>query len=344
MSTSGARSLSRRRQGFTLIELLVVIAIIAVLIGLLVPAVQKVREAGNRIQCFNNLKQIGLALHNYHDTRKHFPSGHVEQCLPGTKPGTETGCTYYSNMFIDILPYLEQGNLYAVYKDFPVPNYMPGYLTNAAFAQQYIAVYSCPSDPRTNQLQSPETLAPNGGGNPSGGVLFQYMSSSYKYMSGRQDPSSTDTYSGYWDEVQITRAVFPTGRGAFHGDGYSGLFPEKIASVTDGLSNTLFVGERHSLTHCTTTNSRCPFWAASFNLYTGGAASPYSITLQPDYDKCQSVVNSNFCKYGWGSLHPGGISFLFGDGSVHTISPTIDMAIFNALATISGGEANVTYE
>ena len=126
----------------------------------------------------------------------------------------------------------------------------------------------------------------------------------------------------------------PAGRGLFHGDGYSGLKPERIANITDGTSNTIIVGERHTRTHPT----RGPFWADSFNLYSKGASWPFSISLLADYDKCASQVNSNYCKYGWGSFHAGGISFLFGDGSVRLIKTEIDMNLFMALSTIAGDE------
>jgi prepilin-type N-terminal cleavage/methylation domain-containing protein/prepilin-type processing-associated H-X9-DG protein len=325
----------RPRKGFTLIELLVVIAIIAILIGLLLPAVQKVREAAARIQCFNNLKQIGLAIHNYHDVNGHFPSAHIETCPPGTQPGTEGVCSYWSAWTIDLLPYLEQDNLWKTYNN-NVPNKDRA---NQAFCQTNVKVYTCPLDTRAGMILGPETLPPDGRGQTNPPTL--YMASSYKAMTGLGvvgGTGSTDTFGGYWDEVQAANNAHPAGKGAFHGDGYSGLQPERMASIQDGTSNTIFVGERHTRTHLT----RGPFWADSFNLYTSGAAYPNvpggNLYLQPDYDACAARINANYCKYGWGSFHPGGISFLFGDGHVRAVPTSIDLNVFNALATIAGSE------
>jgi prepilin-type N-terminal cleavage/methylation domain-containing protein len=309
-----------RRSGFTLIELLVVIAIIAILIGLLLPAVQKVREAAARIKCYNNLKQIGIALHSYHDSIGTLPSGHIELQVGGAYQ-------YFSCWSISILPYLEQDNLYRAYLDNPVPNQAPA---NQAFCTTKLSVYICPSDIRTNAVLLPETIAPDGGGNPG----IHYWPSSYKAMTGIGDAGSTQTFGGFWNEVQTALAVHPTGKGAFHGDGSSGLGPEKLVTIKDGLSNTLFVGERHTRTHFT----RGPFWADSFNLYSKGASWPYSITLLADYDACAAQINANYCKYGWGSFHTAGISWLFGDGSVRSINTNIDMNTFMALSTVNGGE------
>src|SRR4051812_30534321 len=126
------------------------------------------------------------------------------------------------------------------------------------------------------------------------------MAGSYKVMTGIGNTSNTNTYGGYWDEVQNALANNPSGKGAFHGDGYSGLQPERLTNITDGTSNTLFVGERHTRTHFT----RGPFWGSTFNLYSAGATYPAvpggNLYLQPDYDRCAASINSNYCKYGWG--------------------------------------------
>jgi prepilin-type N-terminal cleavage/methylation domain-containing protein/prepilin-type processing-associated H-X9-DG protein len=319
-----------RRHGFTLIELLVVIAIIAILIGLLLPAVQKVRESAAYLQCKNNLKQIGLACHSYHDANGSFPSGHIEL------KDVAGNYQYYMGWGINLLPYVEQQNLYNQYNN-AIPNQAPG---NQGFCKSSVPVYTCPIDPRANQIIAPETIAPDGGGN-NGSIL--YMAGSYRCMTGIGDIATTDTYGGFWNEVQTARSANPNGRGAFHGDGASGMAPERLTTITDGTSNTILFGEHHTRTHF----SRGPFWADSFNLYSKGAtwnsANITAAVMQADYDACQKVVNANYCKYGWGSLHTAGINFVFGDGSVRGLPKTIDYRVFMALSTVAGGETNVNF-
>jgi prepilin-type N-terminal cleavage/methylation domain-containing protein len=355
MRTSSVLPLRRGRQAFTLIELLVVIAIIAILIGLLVPAVQKVRDAAARLQCQNNLKQIGLALHNYHDTYKKFPSGHEMRSknwlgpLPApadakfTTGRTSANPFYFSNWAIQILPFIEQGNLFKQYNN----NYTNEHPNNRFVVQQFVPVYSCPSDPNASTLENP-------GSTPSGAQYgsFQYAHGSYRGMTGINDyykgvnGGSPPDWGGYPNEVTylIQHITGPAARGVLHGvDDWNSLSNERIASITDGTSNTLMAGERAT----TTTTNRGTFWADSFNLYSLSSAGVESASLLADYSACTALLgqqdpNGNTdafpCKYGWGSLHTGGINFVCCDGHVVFISTSINMTVFQSLATISGGE------
>jgi prepilin-type processing-associated H-X9-DG protein len=173
------------------------------------------------------------------------------------------------------------------------------------------------------------------------------MASSYKLMTGMGNPSSTDTWGGFWDEAvgdpaNSASAYNKNGRGAFHTDGFTGLSPETLASIPDGTSNTLFIGERHIRTGGSSEEwvRRGPFWADAFNLYNTSATylGINNLYMSPDYEACQSVQNANYCKYGWGSFHTGGIQFAYGDGHVATIQSSIDQTVFAALGTVAGGE------
>lgn len=219
------------RSGFTLIELLVVIAIIAILIGLLLPAVQKVREAAARMQCSNNLKQLGLALHNYHDTNKYFPAGAEGSVYAIPRSGTTR--VMGTSWLVYILPGIEQNNVYKQY------SFALGYnsANNLAVGNLKIAPYHCPSgadvtsgngSEGTAGLRNQTThyygvMGPGGTTNPATNTM---NGRTYSYT-----VSSAGTNSAYSHEGILGVYAYNTG------------YRARIADITDGTSSTLMVGE-----------------------------------------------------------------------------------------------------
>ncbi|MBN1393825.1 MAG: DUF1559 domain-containing protein [Pirellulales bacterium] len=310
-------------RAFTLIELLVVITIIGVLVALILPAVQAAREAARRANCSNNLKQIGLALHAYHDARGSFPPGNIQRTA-GNCPGMEEpGLSYstrFGNWMIAILPYIEKNALYDGY-DFSHNNESA---ENESFREATVSTYLCPSD-----YTADGPIVPASG--PAFVAGAKYAPGSYRAVTGK----SVDGLNYLDSEMmyEYERRL----RGPIHVAGVWGYGCETLAHVRDGASNTLLVGE-----HATATNpGRRTFWAYSFAYYAQSGVAAQERILWADYDRCAEAGGPGLehpCKRGWGSFHPGGLHFLLCDGTVHFISTSVNMELLADLATIAGGE------
>jgi prepilin-type N-terminal cleavage/methylation domain-containing protein/prepilin-type processing-associated H-X9-DG protein len=328
---------SPARQGFTLIELLVVIGIIGILISLLVPAVQKVREAAARTTCTNNLKQIGLAMHGFHDQRGKLPAGYIDgNTNPDSTPDNDIGPGWGWASFL--LPYLEQENVWNRI-DFNQP---VGMGVNAQISQLPLTIFQCPADAYV------ETQ------------VFDVYDSNYNKI-------ASVAHGNYvacngWEECFNGAGGDPQpGPGA---DGLSGLYGQagrgaffrnssiRLTDVTDGLSGTVFAGER-SANHAPSTwtgaipGGRCPAWMAGQSVYSPPPGPAYN---NADFGEAFVLAHCNaahlpsadFPIYDpdtFYSMHsPQGANFLFGDGSVHYLISAINPTTYQALSTIGGGE------
>lgn len=301
---------SRRHKGFTLIELLVVIAIIAVLIALLLPAVQQAREAARRTQCKNNLKQMGLAIHNYHDTSLCYPPGSI---VPGNvllNVNTTMG------FGIAILPYIDMAPLYSNYD----ANQLNVAAVNLPVLQKRMPAYNCPSDTNAGTLVQPG----------SGPATTVYAMSSYRANAGVSRDCS-NYFDGQYNPLSSLTA---TNRGMIHVVDFNWTC-ERASTVLDGLSNTLLVGEWGTVNNF----NRGTFWAYSYASYTmsgpGPTCNPSSFGIN-DYVKAGNGNNGS--KRAFGSYHSGGVQFLMGDGSVRFVSSNIGMDTLAALGSIAGAE------
>ncbi|MDX1945913.1 MAG: DUF1559 domain-containing protein [Pirellulaceae bacterium] len=313
-----------RRGGFTLVELLVVIAIIGVLVALLLPAVQSAREAARRTQCANNMKQLGLALQNYHDVRLSFPPGYVEDAKAKNEAWS------WGAM---ILPYAEQQGLYqqlGVDRD----TYFNQLSKNGAVvvpaAKTKLKAFMCPSDAGYN---SPGNVHQNRHFNDGNGFLASGQGTTFW--------PGVSNYIGIQGHLDIVNAAKNTG--VLYGNSRV-----RIAEIIDGTSNTFMVGERE------TKNCRSGAWSGVRNSNGSGTRGIELAVAhsRPKLNQDIKVINWNTartgCGEGFSSLHPGGAMFLLADGSVRFVANTINHLWFgstaNGVIADSFNSQNGTYQ
>jgi prepilin-type N-terminal cleavage/methylation domain-containing protein/prepilin-type processing-associated H-X9-DG protein len=336
-----------RPRGFTLIELLVVIAIIAVLIGLLLPAVQKVREAAARAQCQNNLKQLALACHSYHDANDGFPM--------------VDGFTYGWGAIPRLLPYIEQDNLYRQinFKDNVTC------ASTAVVRQANIKTLRCPSDPDSETLFDNRTMPVSGcssGPSTPDGASGRFRGYAASYVGSYGDGFNNIPSEPYGGDGALARygcggcasnstgtptAACPSpGIGYGGGRNHRGIFnylgdtgPVRFSGITDCTSNTILFGH---VAIKATSNSN--IWITSTGT-AHGTSLPLNWILAPcmksqglPIDGCNIPGAASWMGRGFASYHTGGATFSLADGSVRFLASSVSQSTYNAMGSRAGGE------
>jgi prepilin-type N-terminal cleavage/methylation domain-containing protein/prepilin-type processing-associated H-X9-DG protein len=384
-------------RAFTLIELLVVIAIIAVLVGLLLPAVQKVREAANRMKCQNNLKQFGLACHMYHDGNGYFPPGGMASQSNPSIAGSQGWSIWgqdKGSWLVRTLPYMEQSNLY---------NKIPGLTpddnndsmweaSGISWANPYNGIYPYPN---IFPMKLPYGRCPSDDYLPDDGHFVSYMASAGPQCS--IGPCGVDPYQVWCNGAEVVGSdgstvppqLFPPGDPNYPGYGPSenqgdsdnpglcrGMFSRggnatnssggptvpshrgfvcTISSVTDGLSNTIMLGEFLPFQNGDAKQSGGGFgngqgwWRTGSGVATGTTIIPINYQTTTDIQPVNSKTPGETCtdplhniynwnvSFGFKSNHTGGANFVFGDGSVHFLTEGLDMTTYQRLGCRNDG-------
>jgi prepilin-type N-terminal cleavage/methylation domain-containing protein len=301
---------SVNRKAFTLVELLVVIAIIALLIALLLPAVQMVREGARRTQCQSQLRQVGMAIINYNDTHQMFPVGSYYQ---GPIGNYENG-----SIIARLLPFLEQSSLYDAF-NFSRPSIeLQKFSNGTLIGAKTIPVLQCPSDDRP-------TFRDDGLSN------VNYVASNGSARRINNPESSCSLYSS-WNALAISPYDDPK---SFSGPFTRRGIPVRLKEITDGVSKTIFFGE--TLPACSIHAQQG--WSASNDMQ-GFATTIIPInynTCDPNSTNGCNRPNNWNAECGFKSRHPGGSHFLKGDGSVHFITDKINMRVYQSLGGKSDG-------